>query len=70
MATWLIIYLVGFFVALYICVRVMEDDNKRITLSDFFLSLFLSLFSWIMVLALWLGSNINHSENNRHNNLN
>jgi hypothetical protein len=70
MPTWLKIYLVGFIVALHICLKVEEDDRGRITFSELWMSFLISLFSWITVLMLWIGSNINFSEKHRNDNLN
>jgi len=68
MATWLTIYLVGFLVAMYFSVKVIEEDG-RITFGDLAIAFFMSLFSWIMVIALWLGGNIKHAEDHRNDNL-
>lgn len=56
------IYLVGFCVALLYCVQIFKDDRGRIDRSDFFHSLLISTMSWITVLALWIGGNINNNK--------
>jgi len=66
MPLWFIIYFVGFVVALYICIKVMEDDRGKITFADFGISFLISLMSWLTVLALWVGSNVKHSEDHRN----
>jgi len=58
MAIWLKIYLVGFFVAMFLCAKVMEDESKRITFSDLLIAFFMALLSWCTVFALWVGMNL------------
>ena len=53
------IYLIGFIVALSMCVMYMKD-NRHINVGDFLVSVLLALLSWITVLALWVGMNIKH----------
>lgn len=63
------IYFVGYFVALWIGVRRMKEDDGRILATDFFACMLLSLLSWISVLALWLGANIKYAEEHRNDDL-
>ena len=60
------IYFIGYLVALYKSIRVMRDEKTGLILgSDLAICVVMSLLSWIMVLALWLGANIKYSEMNR-----
>ena len=57
----LTIYLIGFIVAMFLCVKVVEEDG-RMDFGDVLIAFGISLFSWITVLALWIGGNIKHAE--------
>lgn len=63
------IYLVGYFVALWMGVRRMKEDDGRISARTFFACMLLSLLSWISVLALWVGGNIKYAEDHRRDDL-
>jgi hypothetical protein len=56
MPLWLIIYLVGCLIAFALNVFVFRDKkNRTIAINDFIMSLVFAVFSWIMVIALWVG---------------
>ena len=66
MPLWVKIYLIGWVFAMYLCTKTMEDESKRITFGELVIALFMSMLSWIIVLALWVGRNIKRSEDNRN----
>jgi hypothetical protein len=57
----LIIYLWGCFVAARHAIHDVCEDPKSATLSELAFVLFLTLFSWIGVIALNIGWNIKHN---------
>jgi hypothetical protein len=57
MAVWLKIYITGFIIAMFLCVRVMEEDG-RITFSEILIAFFMALLSWCTVFGLWVGANL------------
>lgn len=66
------IYMIGFIVAMVLCVKVVEEDGGM-DFGDLLIAFSISLFSWITVLALWIGGNIKYAEDHRKddgNNLN
>jgi len=64
MGTGLQIYLFGAVLAFICSVQILKDERNMIDTSSIVASLFIMLFSWVGVLALWLGQNIKHNKTN------
>ena len=63
MSIWLILYLVGFAISLGLTTAILEDSKGRMTIIDLWFVLLMAAFSWIGVIALWVGWN---AKRNRH----
>ncbi|MBN1183448.1 MAG: hypothetical protein JXB49_14240 [Bacteroidales bacterium] len=58
----LLIYLIGFFVALIMSVNIISDDVGRISCGETIACFVIGLFSWVGVLALWVGQNLKNGK--------
>ncbi len=55
------IYGIGYLLS-FIWLIILFTDDGEVDFMDICLSIVLSLFSWITILALWMGSNIKASK--------
>jgi hypothetical protein len=59
-------YFLGFLISMLWGTGLMKDKNGNILISDIILVFILSLFSWIFVLALFLGWLTKRNDKNNH----
>lgn len=57
------IYLLGSLIGLMFGLRVLRDKNNLVGIPELLSSIFVGVFSWVGVLALWVGQNIKHGHN-------
>lgn len=48
----LIIYMVGYFLALYVSIRVVLKEGNTLTIRDLSICVLISLFSWTVAIAI------------------
>jgi hypothetical protein len=64
MSLWLQIYLLGYLIAFIECIAIFRDEDNMINWVQLVVAIFMSLLSWVIALALWLGWNIKHGHDN------
>jgi RsiW-degrading membrane proteinase PrsW (M82 family) len=65
---WLKIYLWGCLVAFIELIAIYRDADGNINWVELVVSIFLSAFSWLIALALFIGMNIKNAEDHRKDN--
>jgi hypothetical protein len=63
MSLLLKLYLLGYILAFAYSVHIFKDKDGRIGGSEIVIIFFVSLFSWSVLLGLWIGQNIMNRKN-------
>ena len=65
---WLQIYLLGYLIAFIECILIFRDDRGMINWVELVVAILMSVLSWVLALALWVGMNIKNAEDRKKDN--
>jgi hypothetical protein len=65
MNIYLKIYLLGCLTTFIECILIAKDENDNITLVELIVSIFCSIFSWLLALPLFIGMNFGNKNNSK-----